>query len=257
MAVFSGAVGDGDLADQVIPGLGVSLDNAVAWRQANAGAGVAVLAAMSFVVNTTLLSDLDRAMKCDGTDMESLGVVPWNNSATAGAGWLEVFGIIGADPNPDRARVTGAVQGGGTKQRVVRGASLSFTGVDSFGAFTPAFGTGNTLAVAGEAAPASIIAAFFATRSGLKDLNKTQRYLQNTSTALGISEARGTGSSFDFTAARGATGSWAAASVVLNPASNVASVKPLIVPPYLVAAGGRLPRTTGRRRVIFHVEPED
>ena len=255
MAVFSGSVGDGDLADQTIPLLGISLDHAVAFRQANAGANVAVLAGMSYAVNTTTLASLDREMKCDGVTMDSLGVVPWNN--LAGGGWLEVFGVIGAAFNPKRARITGAVEGADISPRVIRGASLAFTGVESFGTVTTAYGTGTAMAVAGNAVAASMIAAFFATRSGLKNLNKTQRYLQNTSTSLGISEARGTGSSFDFTAERALAGPWSAASVVLNPASNVASVKPLVVPPFLVAQAGLQPRPSGPRRVIFTVEPED
>lgn len=253
MAVFSGSVGDGDLANQSINGF--SLDNGVAWRQANDGSGVAVLAAMSYAVNTTTLASLDREMKCDGTEMDSLGVVAWNN--LTGGGWIEVFGIIGADPDPKRARITGGVNGAGNSQRVIRGASLSFTGVESFGTVTEEFGTGTALAVAGDAVAASMIAAFFATRSGLKNTNKTQRYLQNTATSLAICEARGTGSSFDFTADRDPAGPWAAITVVLNPASNVASVKPLVVPPYMVAEAGMVPRPTGKRRVIFDVVPED
>lgn len=253
MAVFSGGVGDGDLANWAINGF--SLDNAVAWRQANDGAGVAVLSAMSYVVNTTTLASLDRTMKCDGIEMDSLGVVAWND--LTGGGWLEVFGIIGTEPNPARARITGSVEGADISQRVIRGSSLAFTGVESFGDVTTAFGTGSALTVAGDAVAASMIAAFFATRSGLKNMNKTQRYLQNTATSLGISEARGTGASFDFTAERDLAGPWSAVSVVLNPASNVASVKPLVVPPFLIAEAGLLPRPSSRRRVIFDVEPED
>lgn len=251
MAVFPGAVGGGDLANQAF--LGFSLDNAVGWNQPVAGSDVAVLGALSYAVNTTTLASLTRTMKCGGVAMDSLGVIAWN--ALTGGGWTEVFGIVGVAPGT--ARMTASVTGADTSQRVIRGSSVAYTGADSFGTVTTASGTGTSLSIAGNASAASMIAAFFGTRSGLSNANKTQRYLQNSATTLLISEAPGTGSSFNFTATRALSGVWSAITVVVNPADSVASVQPLIVAPRMTASATRLPRATGPRRVIFDVEPED
>lgn len=251
MAVFPGGVGGGDLANQAV--LGFSLDNAVGWNQPTAGSDIAVLGALSYAVNTTTLGALTRTMKCDGVVMDSLGVIAWN--ALTGGGWTEVFGIVGVDPG--KPRITASVTGADTSQRVIRGSSMAYTGADSFGTVVTASGSSTTPTVAGNASPASMIAAFFGTRSGLSTANKTQRYLQNTATSLLISDAPGTGSSFDFAAARALTGVWSAITVVVNPADGVASVKPLVWAPRINAELSRLPRATGPRRVIFDVEPED
>ncbi|MCX2931420.1 hypothetical protein ORI20_14135 [Mycobacterium sp. CVI_P3] len=251
MAVFSAGVGGGDLADWAINGF--SLDNAVGWNHPLSGSDIAVLGALSYAVNTTTLASLTRAMKCDGVTMDSLGVVAWND--LSGGGWTEVFGLVGVPEGTPR--ITASVEGAGTSQRVIRGSSVAYTGVEGIGDVTTAFDTGTALAVAGDASAASMIAAFFGTRSGLSNANETQRYLQNTSTSLLISEARGTGSSFDFTASRALSGPWSAITVVLNPSSSVASVQPIVVAPRITAELGRVPRPTGPRRVIFDVEPED
>ncbi|AQT81953.1 hypothetical protein B1R94_25900 [Mycolicibacterium litorale] len=258
MAVFSGAVGGGDLADQNV--FSISLDNLVEWNQPVEGSDVAVLAALSYAVDSATLSQLTRSARCNGTLMASLGVIAWNG--LSGGGWTEVFGITGVTPGRTPPRMTAAVEGatdvfGINLPRVIRGSSLAFTGVDSFGTVTTVSGTGTALSVAGSATPASMIAAFFGTRSGLSNANKTQRYLNNTSTSLLISEARGTGASFNLTASRAVAGPWSAISVVLNPADQVASVQPLVVAPALTAAMMRLPRPTPKRRVTFDVEPED
>ncbi len=257
MAVFSGGVGGGDAADLSL--LAVSLDNRVDWHQRTDGSNVGVLVGISYSVTSATLGALTRTAKCNGAVMDSLGVIAWN--ALSGGGWTEVFGITDVTPG-SRLAVTASVEGvhdmfGLSLRRQIRGSSLAFTGVDSFGTVTTASGTGTSLSVAGNASAASMIAAFFGTKSGLSNANQTQRYLQNSSAALAISEGRGTGSSYNFTASRAQAGPWSALSVVVNPADSVASVQPLVVAPRISAELVRLPRATGPRRVIFDVEPED
>ena len=255
MAVFFDSVGTGAVFDESVISFPIPID--LFWtHQAPPGRQTAVVAAMSFWVYNTALTDLTRKVWYGSQEMTSLGVKEWTTGA--GAGWTELFGIL--NPPKGRQIVHGWVLGGlPFIGKLARGNSVSYTGVDSFGTVTNAAGVGTgTLSLTGTGASATKVVTAFGTKTvGLAAFNQTQRYLSNTSCSLLLGDADGTGSSTTFSVTRGRSGPWSAQGVVLNAADIVATATGVSATPVLRSAGKRLARPGVTRRTIFAAEPEN
>lgn len=255
MAVFPDAVGAGALWNAPL----ISGPIELLWAHpAPKGSQVAVVAAVSYWVGTAALGDLTRKCWYGLTEMASLGVKAWG-SGTA-HGWTELFGIL----NPPKAKgkqiVRAQIAGGGLLAgKLARANSVSYTGADGFGAVTDAAGnSAGTQSVAATAVGAAkIVAAFGGNQPGLNSFNRDQRYLSNTTAALLLGDATGTGSSLTFSTTRAKAGDWSALAVVINPADIVATATGVLADPDIHTAGLRLPRPGVNRRTVFTAGPED
>lgn len=248
MGVFYEATGPGEA--EFWPLISVPAID-VRWRHPKVvGGHRAVLVPMAYQVLFGELEDLNRKVTYDGADMASLAVMPFNNT---GDSWLELFGILEAPPG---GRIQAVLAGEFLNGRVLRATSVSYTGVESFGAIAATYGTGTALAGAAAPPAAGMAVQAFGTKTGLKSYTQTQRYLNNTGISLAVGDVEGDGGAKSFAATRAKAGPWANITAVLNPADLVASAKPLVVQPQLSAAGRRLPRPGIPRRVVYDIQPE-
>lgn len=252
MAVFFDAVAQGD--GHRAAHLSVPIPVELLWRHTASGSQIGVLVALAFWYGTgvSTLSDVDRRVFYDNDQMDSLGAVQWGTAK----GWTELFGIV--NPEPGRKWIRVRLAGGGIGGRIARAASVSYTGVDSFGTVVTNSGSAaGPLTVTGTGSNATkVVAAFGSTTVGFAAATQTPRFLSNTGMALLIADATGSGSSQTFSAARGLTGGWGAASVVVNPADIVATATGVTADPTLHSLARRYPRPGITRRAIFAAEPE-
>ena len=247
MAVFPDAVGLGGLFSS--PNISWPIAYAD-WDHPGTGLHKTVVVAVSFQVDGQELTDLGRLVTYDGLPMTSLGIAEWGG---AGHGaWTELLGIVDV---PGGKRIHAEVSGGFFAGRRLRGGSLSYTGVDSFGTVVTATGTGTALSVAGTTTPADLIVQAFGTLSGLSAYTATQRHISNDAISLVMGDSVGTGA-ITFGATRASAGVWSGLTVVLNAADIVATAKPLTATPIVSASGRRLPRPGITRRTVFDVQPE-
>jgi hypothetical protein len=248
MAVFLDAVGPGGAFSSP----NISWPVAVAeWNHPGPGLHKTVVVGVSFQVDGQTLSSLGRACSYDGLPMTSLGIAEWGG---AGHGaWTELWGIVDV---PGGKRIHSEVSGGFFAGRRLRGESLSYTGVDSFGTVVTATGTGTALSVAGTTTAANMIVQAFGTLSGLSAYTATQRHISNDAISLVMGDAVGTGSAITFGATRAASDVWSGLTVVLKASDIVATAKPLAATPVVSASGRRLPRPGITRRTVFNVQPE-
>lgn len=248
MAVFLDAVGPGGAFSSP----NISWPVAVAeWIHPGAGLHKTVVVGLSFQVDGQTLTSLGRGVSYDGLPMTSLGVSEWGG---AGHGaWTELYGIVDVAGGK---RVRAEVSGGFFAGRTVRGESLSYTGVDSFGTVVVANGTGTALLVAGTTASPNVIVQAFGAMSGLSTYTQTQRHISNDAISLVMGDALGTGSAINFGATRAQSGTWSGLSAVLLASDIVATAQPLVATPVASAVGRRLARPGIARRTIFDVKPE-
>lgn len=248
MAVFREATGPGEAEFWPwisVPAIGVD------WRHPKGiGAHRAVLVPMVYRVVFGEIEDLTRTVTYENLPMESLGVVPFNNT---GDSWLELFGLLEA---PAGGRVKAVLAGEFLNARWLRATSVSYTGVEDFDAITTSFGTGTALTDAATPSAAGMAFQAFGTKTGLTGYTQNQRYLNNTGIALAAGDVEGDGTEKTFGATRAKAGPWASITAVMTPADLVASAKPLIVEPRLTASARRLPRPGMPPRVVFDVMPE-
>jgi hypothetical protein len=202
------------------------------------------------------LDHLTRTVTFGGVAMESLGVAAWND--TEGA-YTEMFGLL--NPPAGKARVVADV----LKTSVfaapswaLRGHSLTYTGVASFGDAVTAYGSGTSLTISATATAAGMVVHAYGCAPSLSNYNQTQRVLSNSGwTALLSGDMQGTGSSEDLTATKSTSGAWAGVAVPLVAAPIVGSAKPVVNQFTSSAAAKRLPRPGINRRVVFDAQPED
>ncbi|MCG7592375.1 hypothetical protein [Mycobacterium sp. PSTR-4-N] len=248
MAVFHEATGPG--AAEFWPLISVPQID-LTWRHPKVvGAHRALVVPMAYRVRNGDIGDLDRTVTYDDIEMTSLGVQPFNNT---GDSWLELFGVLEA---PSGGRIRAVLAGEFLAPRWLRATSLSYTGVDDFGAVTTTYGTGTALTAAATPPAAGMAVQAFGTKTGLKAYTQRQRYLNNTGIGLLAGDVDGDGTAKSFAATRADTGPWANITVALTPADLVASAKPLVVEPRLSAKARRLPRPGIPRRVVFDIKPE-
>jgi hypothetical protein len=255
MAVFYDSVGNGAVFDESIISFPIPMD-CFWWHQAPAGRQTAVVVAVSYWVTGASLSDLTRRCWYGAMEMQSLGYKAWASGSSNG--WVEMFGIL----NPPKGRqIVHAWINGGLPfvGKQARANSVSYTGVDGFGAVTNAAGSGSgSLSVSSTGnASTRIVTAFGSNVTGFTGYNRTQRSISNTAMALAIGDAAGTGASDTVSVSRVKSGPWAAMSVVLNAADIVATATGVTAAPMFTSAGRRYPRPGTNRRTRFTVEPED
>lgn len=249
MAVFLDAVGPGGWFSS--PNISWPVATAD-WTHPGSGLHKTVVVGLSFQVDGQTLTSLGRAVSYDGLPMTSLGIVEWGGPGHGA--WTEIWGIIDV---PGGKRIHAEVSGGFFAGRRLRGESLSYTGVDSFGTVVVASGTGTVLSVSGTTtSSANVIVQAFGTLSGLSAYTATQRHISNEAISLVMGDAVGTGSAIAFGATRAASDVWSGLTVVLNASDIVASAQPLVAEPIMSASGRRLARPGIARRTIFAVRPE-
>lgn len=253
MAVFYDSVGSGGLFSSPAFALGTITD--IFWNHTAAGSQGCVVAAVSYYVTNAAIGDLTRTVTYGSAPMQSLGVKAWGTGTYA---FTELFGLI--NPPKGRQRVNARISGGSAVAgRVIRGNTVSYSGVDSFGTVTNAAATtGASLSVSANGTSANtLVAAFGSLTNGLTGFNQTQRYLSNTSMSMLIGDAAGTGTDLAFTAGRTKSGAWGGLAVVINPADIVATATGVDSEPIVASTARRLARPGTNRRAVFVAEPED
>ena len=253
MAVFFDSVGTGGYFAE--PVLSIGAIEMLWTHTAPAGRQVAVVAGLSYWVYNGDLVNLTRNVWYGITPMQSLGVKAWTSGA--GSGWTELFGLI--NPPKGKQLVHGEILGGFPfVGKLGRANTVSYTGVDGFGAVTNSSGTASgtqSLSATGASAT-KIVAAYGTNNVGLNSFSKDQRYLSNTYCTLLLGDTDGSGSSTTFAASRGVAGPWGALSVVLNAADITGTATGVSASPVLHATGRRYARPGTNRRSVFSAEPE-
>lgn len=249
MAVFYDATGKGQAGQTTFLPL---LDYKLNWQHtASGGSDIAVVVALSYAVGgTTELDDLTRTVKYEGMQLDSLGVVLWNN---AEGGWTELFGGVGVPAG--KANVTVDVRKSGliaAPSWILRGNSVSYNGVGSFGTVVETYGSGTSLSMSATGASSTMVAQAYGAKAGLSAYNRTQRYLGNSpGSALAMGDMDGTGSSASFTATKAASGEWGGMSVVLIPTDIYGAAITADADTATSASGRRTARPGTNRRTVF------
>lgn len=253
MAVFFDSAGAGDRYYEPVLSVPGPMD--LWWKHTISGSQAALVVAVAYRINAASIDNLNRRVWCGTTQMDSLGYKTWGSAGTA-HGWTELFGLLNPPTGQQKIHVSiiGGVIAAG---KVARGSSVSYTGVDGFGTVTSAGLSSGSLSVSATGASATkVVAAFGGERLGIGSLNRTQRYLSNTTPCLAIEDADGTGSSLAFTASAANSYDSSALAVVVTAADIVATATGVVATPLTQAQARRYPRPGVTRRAVFSAEPE-
>lgn len=248
MAVFPDAVGKGQAGQTTFLPL---LDYKLFWDHTAAGGSESgVVVGLSYAVGgDTELDDLTRTVKYGGLKLDSLGVALWNDVEGA---WTELFGGVGIPAG--KAQVTVDVKKSGfiaAPSWILRGNSVSYTGVAGFGTVVEEGGTGTSLSMSATGAGSTMVAQVYGAAKGLSAYNRTQRFLGNSGAALLMGDMDGTGSSADFTATKAASGPWGGVSAVLLPTDIYGAALTAETDTATSASGRRTARPGTNRRTVF------